>query len=243
MVRGLFHDLRRFLGESFTIVLTLNIPEDEAFIEEFRDLPVTVIRNSAPRGFGANHNAAFERCAAQWFVVLNPDLRLPENPFPPLRRFAAQVPALGAIAPRVFNSAGQLEDAVRSNLTPWSIAKRSLGRRESVDAVAPPGEPRFFWLAGMFLFFRSVAYRHVAGFDERFFLYCEDYDICARLHLAGYKLVVAHDAWVLHDARRTSRRSFTHLRWHVASLMRVWISRPFWQVLWARHAVFRQPSH
>lgn len=39
-------------------------------------LAITVIRNAVPKGFGANHNAAFARCRTDWFVVLNPDLRL-----------------------------------------------------------------------------------------------------------------------------------------------------------------------
>ena len=82
----------------------------------------------------------------------------------------------------------------------------------------------------MFLLFESAAYLDLGGFDERYFMYCEDYDICARLRLSGRAYSVLMECEVVHDAQRASRRSRQHLRWHLQSLMRVWLSRPFWRV-------------
>jgi GT2 family glycosyltransferase len=90
----------------------------------------------------------------------------------------------------------------------------------------------FFWVAGMFLLMRATAYREIGGFDERFFLYCEDYDVCARMRRAGYSIVLAPATLAVHDAQRGSLRSMRHLRWHVASLFRVWTSSAFWWVVW-----------
>jgi GT2 family glycosyltransferase len=97
------------------------------------------------------------------------------------------------------------------------------------------GQP-FYWLAGMFLLARADAFQAVGGFDERFFLYCEDYDLCARFYGAGYALASVPAASAVHDAQRDSHRAFKYLRWHVGSLLKVWTSRAFWRVTLDRRA-------
>jgi len=67
----------------------------------------------------------------------------------------------------------------------------------------------------------------MGGFDERYFMYCEDVDLCLRLRLAGLRLVRAPVS-VVHAGRGASRRSAVHLAWHVRSLLRLWCSRSFW---------------
>lgn len=84
-------------------------------------------------------------------------------------------------------------------------------------------------MAGMFLLFRSEAYKGVGGFDERFHLYCEDFDICARIRLLGWPIGLSDAARVIHDARRASHDSPEHLFWHVCSLLRMWTTRSWWK--------------
>jgi N-acetylglucosaminyl-diphospho-decaprenol L-rhamnosyltransferase len=214
------------------VIVTLNLAGEAFNADAFAPLKIRVLRNDRAQGFGANHNAAFRLCRTPWFAVLNPDLRIPNDPFPTLLEVAARWPDVAAVAPTVVASDGVLEDAVRANLTPASLfARRLLARRKPMTVETPAQRGgSFYWLAGMFLLLRSDAYRGVGGFDERFFMYCEDYDLCARLYMAGYALAVASDAKVIHDAQRSSHRSWSHLRWHMTSLLRVWRSRAFWQV-------------
>ena len=76
------------------------------------------------------------------------------------------------------------------------------------------------WAAGMFMLFRSDAFRRVNGFDENYHLYYEDVDICARLRAAGLCVVVDPRAQVVHFGGRRSHREMRYLRWHLASMMR-----------------------
>jgi N-acetylglucosaminyl-diphospho-decaprenol L-rhamnosyltransferase len=71
------------------------------------------------------------------------------------------------------------------------------------------------------------------GFDERYFLYYEDVDLCGRLCLAGLRVVVCPDSQVVHHAQRSSRRSLKYLRWHLASMLRFFLS-PVYRQLKAR---------
>lgn len=233
LVRNLLGDLRQQVGVKFNIVVTLNFPESEEFLEEFSDLAIQVVRNKDRKGFGANHNAAFRFCQHKWFVVLNPDIRIPAG-----RTLAdlvlaktGEIVSASMVAPEVVNSAGALEDAVRRNLTPWSLLRRVLRGEKTQrdkDALESKG---FCWYAGMALAIDSSAYRSVGGFDERLFLYCEDYDLCARMFRAGLKLSRNDRARFIHDAQRDSRRSLKYLRMHLTSLLKVWTSSIFWYVV------------
>jgi N-acetylglucosaminyl-diphospho-decaprenol L-rhamnosyltransferase len=233
LVRNLLADLRQQVGVRFEVVVTLNLPESEEFLEEFRDLPIQVVRNSEPKGFGANHNAAFRLCRHKWFVVLNPDIRIPVG-----RALADLVLAetgetvsASMVAPAVFNSAGVLEDAVRRNLTPLSLVRRVLRIEKTRRGADILDEKRFFWYAGMALAVDAGAYRMLGGFDEKLFLYCEDYDLCARMYKAGLELCRNDRVRFIHDAQRDSRRSFKYLRMHLTSLLKVWTSSIFWYVV------------
>ncbi len=234
MLHQLLSDLEAQPGlDGAQVIVTLNMAGEMFDPARFQRLCLTVIRNSFPRGFGANHNTAFALCKSRWFAVLNPDLRLAGNePFTSLIRTAEDIGRIGVVAPMVVNGAGLPEDSVRANLTPWSLFVRYvLGRRVAVNARTPARlGGAFFWVAGMCLLFETVVFRGVGGFDERFFLYCEDYDVCARLFGAGYAIAVDRSALIVHDAQRDSHRSRTHLGMHLTSLVRVWTSKAFWTV-------------
>jgi GT2 family glycosyltransferase len=72
----------------------------------------------------------------------------------------------------------------------------------------------------MFMLFSTEDYKAIGGFDEKFFLYYEDVDICIRLWKSGRSVMVDPDVQVVHDARRTSHKSWRFMRWHVASMIR-----------------------
>jgi len=209
------------------LILTLNVPGEPFLYEKqpLHRLRLTIARNASPLGFGANHNQAFEKCETPWFAILNPDLSLPSDVFTPLIQTASAENA-ALIAPCVVNTEGVTEDSVRWNLTPWSLFMRRLG----VQGESCVGDHMFRWFAGMFYVVSSAAFRQIGGFDTRYFLYCEDYDLCARMHLANHKLRYEPGTRVIHDARRASWKSSRYLALHMNSLLRVWCSNPVWRI-------------
>jgi N-acetylglucosaminyl-diphospho-decaprenol L-rhamnosyltransferase len=205
-------------GSVARIVLTVNVAE-AADVPADWDLPLEIVRNATPRGFGANHNAAFAHCTSPWFLVLNPDIRLDGDVLAAL--LARARPASGLLTPRIHEPHKAAPEPYRGLLTPAELLRRrSPGHR-------PPRHPA--WVAGMFMLLRAEAFAAVRGFDERFFMYCEDFDLCARLRLAGWELQVEESLSVLHDARRASNSSLRPLLWHLASFARIWTSPSFWR--------------
>lgn len=232
LVENLVADLVRLQPRGVAkLILTINRPEDPPAGLAALPFETVILRNERARGFGANHNRAFRECATPWFAILNPDLHLVSDFFAASVRNAADAVAL--VAPSIVESTGVPADSSRRLLTPWQLVLRVLGNR------VPAGGDEVDWLAGMCMLVRSRAFADVGGFDERFFLYLEDADLCLRLRLAGWSIRQTPEAQVVHAAQRASHRSFRYLRWHVASLLKHWLSPAFWRYLQVRGAAWR----
>jgi N-acetylglucosaminyl-diphospho-decaprenol L-rhamnosyltransferase len=225
LCRKLLADLAHHAAASVTRVLvTLNVPE-EFDLPEGLPFPVDVLRNPQPLGFGENHNRAFAQVGTEYFAVLNPDIAFAADPFPPLVERLSH-PSAGVAAPQVLQTDGAVADFARPLVTPREVLMRRLParwrpRRTDWHARTPD------WVAGMFMVFRSATYARLGGFDTRFFLYCEDVDICARARLHSLRVEVVPAARVTHDARRGSHRSLHLFRLHASSLLRLWRSQAY----------------
>lgn len=221
LVSLLLDDLARLDDGSFNVVLTLNLPEDETYIGHHPGLISRVIRNAYRRGFGSNHNTAFATAPpTPYFGVLNPDLRLESLPLRMLAQALADDTAAGVAAPLVRSPKGGVDDSVRRFPSVARLARRVLLRQRAPDYDPAQGLQAVDWAAGMFLLFERDAFAGVGGFDERYFMYLEDTDICRRLARQGRKTLWQPSAEVIHAARRASRRSLRHLAWHLGSALR-----------------------
>jgi N-acetylglucosaminyl-diphospho-decaprenol L-rhamnosyltransferase len=215
----LLQDLARTKGLS-AIRLTLNTDEPVAAWPQLPGLSTHL--NPHPLGFASNHNQAFSACEQPFFCVANPDIRLNADPFTALLK-CMEDPAVGLVAPLVFSPKGALEDNARYFPTPLGLVKKALGQSDGRYHLDPEtmGAPQAVeWVAGMFLLFRTEAFRDVGGFDDKFHLYYEDVDICARMWRAGWKVLISPEASVVHAAQRASRHDAQYMAWHAASMAR-----------------------
>jgi N-acetylglucosaminyl-diphospho-decaprenol L-rhamnosyltransferase len=219
LIRPLLMDLRTRLFTCYEIVLTLNIPEDESFIGDFSDLPIRIVRNQKPKGFGANHNAAFRVANMAHFVVVNPDVRLDGLQIELLLE-QLKTADVGIAAPVIFSSDGQLQDSARLYPSLGRLIARRLAGHAQPDYRLGNDAINVDWVGGMFMVFRSTTFREIDGFDEHYFMYFEDVDLCKRLHDRGYKVLLVPGTRVVHDAQRASHHKLKYFIWHMSSTMR-----------------------
>lgn len=224
LVNQLLGDVQRVCADRVALVLTQNTPDPVQLATEELSCPAEVITNEQIRGFGANHNAAFAHCRTPYFCVCNPDIRLPSDPFPALLQTLAE-PCVAVAGPLIRSPDGRIEDSARRFPTGAALLKKIFVDQRKPDYLTDRGPVDVDWLAGMFMLFRSEAYRSAGGFDEAYFLYYEDVDICHRLLSSGKAAVFAPRAEVIHDARRESRRNPKYLFWHLRSMLR-YLSTP-----------------
>lgn len=224
-------------GVALQVTVTLNIPETLCFDADRFDYPVHLLRNVKPQGFSANHNAAFRHGRrinpSRYFCIVNPDIRFTSNPFPELVNCLENTGA-GVVAPLVLNAEGRVEDSARRFPTPLAILARALGKNRQPDYAVDRGTVSPDWVAGMFMLIPVETYHRIGGFDERYFLYYEDVDLCARMRLAGFGVRLCPAVQVVHEARRQSHREWRYLKWHVTSALRFFTSKAYIGVTWRR---------
>lgn len=220
---GQSHLLRRVVRQLIKIkkvkkiIITINIPERMDF---FKNNKVYLIKNIYPKGFGENHNFAFKYCKTDYFCVLNPDIKLIKNPFNELLKFISNSSPL--VSATIVNKKYEIEDNARYFPTPIFILKKLFFDQKGIyksqnnffdDRIFPE------WIAGMFMLFTKKIYKKLNGFDENFFLYYEDVDICCRLRKLNKEILVVKNTRIIHDARRSSRKNLKYFLIHLYSMM------------------------
>ncbi len=223
LVQALLHALaQRCAGSVTRVVLTLNVPEPPPQAPA-HGWPFTleVRHNTRPLGFGSNHNQALAHAAEAFVCVLNPDVALCPDGADPLAALvsAAHAPGVGCAYPLQVDAQGRLQDSERALPTLAALWQRRVRGR---------GEQRLDWVNGACLVLPRPVWQALGGFDTRYFMYCEDVDLCLRLRLQGCQLVRAA-AQVQHQGSRASRRAWQPLAWHIHSLLRLWASPVFWR--------------
>ena len=198
------------------IIITLNIVENIILPKCSR---VYIVRNKHAKGFGENHNSAFALSNEQFFCVLNPDVELPVNPFSCLLTYMSNE-QIGLVAPFVKSSAGLQEDSWRRFPTVFSLIKKIFTNDYGMYFI--PADGSAFspdWCAGMFMLFRGKSFEQVGGFDEKFFLYYEDVDICLRLWKHNINILACPTVSIVHDSQRDSHRKILYFYYHLRSFV------------------------
>ncbi len=181
---------------------------------------VAVIRNSTNRGFGAAVNQAMQNRPAPLLWVLNPDCLVEPGAFAALRNTLEAHADCAIAAPQLLNSDGTTQESARGEPTAWtglfgrhglltklfpgaSAARRNLRARDLVDSGVESAP--IDWAMGACLLIRGDVFQRVRGFDERFFLYWEDADLCRRVRDLGYSVRYVPQARVTHAGGASSR--------------------------------------
>ncbi len=215
------------------VTLTLNVPEPLAPEASEWPLHVDLLHNVRPRGFGANHNAAFHRQEesrrSRFFCVLNPDTVVSPDALVALAGRLGGDPRLGAIAPLVRDPSGLIEDSMRRVPTPAVLLRKLLGGHIGNEYRIEGSLYHPDWIAGICMVFPSRLYAQMGGFDERYWLYYEDVDLCCRVRARGYEVAVDPSVSITHDARRASRSNPRMLALHLRSIARFFTSAVYWQ--------------
>jgi N-acetylglucosaminyl-diphospho-decaprenol L-rhamnosyltransferase len=179
----------------FTITVVDNASSDET-LAVVSDLPVRALRQATNGGFAVGCNRGAAEGGAPWLLFLNPDATIAPNDVRMLAEAAARDGA-AVVGPRLLGADGQLAWSQRrfSRLrSTWSqavflhrIAPKAAWSDELVrDAGRYRAARDVEWLSGACLLVRRDIYESLNGFDERYFLYCEDMDLCARTWGAGH---------------------------------------------------------
>jgi hypothetical protein len=168
---------------------------------------VTVIRSATNEGFSKANNRALQAIDTEFALILNPDARLTSQAIPQLLAAADRRPETAALGPKTLFEDGRAQVSFGPDLSPLAEYRQGrlvkgvkAGERWALEALrsATVEEREVDWISGSCMLLRMSAARAVGFFDERYFLYEEDADLCLRLRKAGGRVLFAPGALVHH---------------------------------------------
>jgi N-acetylglucosaminyl-diphospho-decaprenol L-rhamnosyltransferase len=170
-------------------------------------LAVEIVAMRRNVGFGAGCNAGAARGSADAILFLNPDARMSPADVRLLADRLARDPGLGAVGPRMTDADGLMHLTMRREPRLGSAFGEALllhrafpGASWTTEIVRDgyDAEHEAEWLGGAALCVRRSAFERIGGFDERFFMYCEDIDLGKRLRESGCRLLYEPAARAVH---------------------------------------------
>jgi GT2 family glycosyltransferase len=181
-------------------------------------------------GYGRGHNLAIERARSRYHLVLNPDIELDEQGLFEALSFLDARPDTGLLTPLIRNERGEQQFLCRRFPTVLDLFARGflpaclrrpfasrLARYEMRDVI---DDRTIVWdppiVSGCFMLFRTTVLKRLKGFDPRYFLYFEDYDLSLRTHeIARVAYVPA--VRIMHHGGGAARKGWTHVKLFASS--------------------------
>ena len=199
-------------------VIVVDNASSDGSLEVLSGMPVVAIAQAENRGFAHGCNAGWRSGSAPFVLFLNPDARIGEASLRSLVAVLERDPGVGAVAPRIHDGDGSLDHSLRRYPRLRSTYARALflhrlfpGAEWTDELVrAParydvPGRPD--WVSGACVLVRREVLESVGGMDERFFMYCEDIDLCRRIVDGGWELAYEPGALVIHVGGASAPRT------------------------------------
>lgn len=222
----------------FPVVVVDNGSTDGSREMVERDFPqVRLVKNRGNLGYASACNLGIRMTKEPYVFILNSDVEFPAGGLEVLLDFMDDHPEVAALGPLVLNPDGSRQMSCRRFPTLWeSVVHGFLGeiwpdnpltRRYQLKDL-PPDRPREVdWVSGAAMLLRREAVERVGGFDEAYFMYVEDVDLCWRLRQAGYRVYFHPGFRAIHKIGSSSSQRSLRMLWEHHRSMLIFFRRRY----------------
>lgn len=188
-----------------------------------KGIEITLIEGHGNVGYGRGHNLAISKAQSDFHLILNPDVTLTPKSLTDGLMFMIGNPEVVALSPAVTDGNGHKQyvckrfpsvfDFLLRGFAPSFLRRRfatRLARYEMRDLSEQDPSTDIPIISGCFMLFRTAALRSVGGFDERYFLYFEDFDLSLRVHAKG-SLAYLPSMHIVHLGGNSARKGLRHI--------------------------------
>jgi GT2 family glycosyltransferase len=198
-------------------VVVVDNDSPDRSLEAVATMPVTGVQLTSNGGFAHGCNIGWRTGEGEYVLFLNPDATLAEEGVQHLAAVLDAEPRVGAVAPRILHSTGELDFSQRRfprlrstysqafflhRLFPRALwADETVRRAEDYERPGPAE-----WVSGACVLVRRTLLEELGGMDEGFFLYSEDTDLCRRIWDAGYEVRFDPGATAVHEGGASAPR-------------------------------------
>lgn len=211
--------VRQASSDDPAVVVVNNAVDDADLAPSVATSPrVRLVESGSNLGYGKAMNlGAQDARDAEWLLLANPDLTFTPGAIDELVRVGASDPGIAIVGPLIRTPAGEIYPSARrlpslrhgighalvgmiTKNNPWT-------RAYLADRENPPRQRDAGWLSGACLLVRRDVFESVRGFDDKYQMYFEDVDLCARIAADGGRVVYAPSSEVTHEGGHSTRRN------------------------------------
>lgn len=198
--------------QAFEVIVVNNGEEAEMLGLKAAFPNVIIIQNKKNTGFGGGNNLAVREAVGEILFFLNPDTEILSVNISELIGIFSEKRDLGVIGSQLLTKEGVRQKwSMGGEITLGNILKNNLG---FPSAFGGDKNQEVAWVSGTALFIRKELFKKIKGFDENFFMYFEDVDLCLRARLAGEKVLyvpafsILHYGGMSYDERRIQKEHY-----------------------------------
>ena len=200
---------------------------------------VKTIANEKNLGFAKANNLALKAASGKYFLLLNPDTILKENTLEAMFDYMQSHPEIGMSGCKVLNPDGTFQLSCRRGFPgPWTsfckifglgrlFPKSRIFAHYNLTYLNEDDTYEVDAISGAFMFLRKAVYEVIGGFDEDFFMYGEDLDLCYRVQKSGNKVYYLHETEIIHFKGESTKRSSINETKNFYDAMRLFVRKHF----------------
>ncbi|SDB46942.1 Glycosyltransferase, GT2 family [Flavobacteriaceae bacterium MAR_2010_188] len=176
---------------------------------------IILIQNSENLGFAKANNQAAKIAKGEWVCILNPDTVVGEDCFKNILKYSNSIKNLGILGCRLMDGSGNFLPESKRNIPTTKISFQKLRGNSDLyyaNHIKENSIAEVDILVGAFMLLKKSLYEKVGGFDEDFFMYAEDVDLCYRVLNAGYKNIYYGEESVIHFKGESTIKDSKYLK-------------------------------
>ena len=220
-LQNLIHSIEKASSNLTKEIFIIDNASDDGSVEFIREKfpQIKLIANQKNLGFGKANNLGLKEASGKYLLMINPDTIVAEDTFEKMIEFFDQNKNVGLAGCKILNPDGTLQLACRRSFPgPWVsftkvtglssfFPKSKIFARYNLTYLDENQSYEVDAISGSFMMMRKEVYEKVGGFDEQFFMYGEDLDLCYRIQKTGYKVFYVHTTQIIHYKGESTKRS------------------------------------
>ena len=220
-LQNLLHSIEKASSNIVKEIIVVDNASDDGSVEVIKEKfpSVKLLENKINVGFGRANNQGLAIAKGKYFLFINPDCIVSEDTLDKMISFFESHPDCGLAGCKILNSDGTLQLACRRSFPgPWTSFTKVTGLSNIFSSSRIFARYNLTYLdenktyevdavSGSFMMIRKEVYQKTGGFDEQFFMYGEDLDLCYRVQKNDYKVFYVHSTQIIHYKGESTKRS------------------------------------
>jgi len=204
---------QRIKDVSYEIIVVNNNPKETELLSQFSE--IKIINADHNLGFGKGHNLGARSAQGEILWILNADTEILEGD---IKRIIREIREIRAIGVKLLDENNDVQSwSAGAEPTLWDLIKNNFGVKTSRKIWESKEKREVDWVSGASLFIRKELFQKLGGFDEKFFMYFEDIDLCKRVRKAGHKVIYFPEFVVKHFGGKSFESSTLQKKYYYES--------------------------